>query len=478
MTTQRHQPAEDGEGVPRPVSENLDKAAQQSTWVDVLGNVMERWVPDALTTAIALMVILIGLSLAIGGTAAGTLDAYYKGLWMFLSFTMQMTLILVLSLILAATPLFKNMVVRISRLPKTRVQVVTLAALCAGGLAYLNWGISLALGPVIAIHFCREAERKGIQVDFLFLLAVLAGAGSIWQFGLSASAPLIMATPGQEIVPNMATMPLRSTIWTVASIVHVVTFLLATIMAGCWLMPRRVRPISEFPDSMKVADMAGTSGEAGRSVGTTLTPAKRLEHSSLVLMPLAIMLGGWLYVHFSVKQLSVDINSVNTTLLLLGIVFHRNVASFQNALRDAIKLSWPVVVLYHLYAGVAGLIQFTPVGEFLVSVVAPLSTPYTFPLLITVISTVVAIFIPTSGGQWAIQGSVTSAAAQAVGVTAQRGLLALSVGDHMGNLLTPFWAVVGASIARVDFRLYFGYRLIFAALWFGIGVLCFTFLPC
>ena len=41
-----------------------------------------------------------------------------------------------------------------------------------------------------------------------------------------------------------------------------------------------------------------------------------------------------------------------------------------------------------------------------------------------------------------------------------------------------FWAVVGANIARVDFRLFFGYRLIFAAIWFVIGVLCFTFLPC
>ena len=31
---------------------------------------------------------------------------------------------------------------------------------------------------------------------------------------------------------------------------------------------------------------------------------------------------------------------------------------------------------------------------------------------------------------------------------------------------------------RVDFRLMFGYRLIFAALWFTMGVLAFTFLPC
>jgi hypothetical protein len=30
----------------------------------------------------------------------------------------------------------------------------------------------------------------------------------------------------------------------------------------------------------------------------------------------------------------------------------------------------------------------------------------------------------------------------------------------------------------VDFRLMFGYRLIFAAIWFVMGTLAFTFLPC
>jgi short-chain fatty acids transporter len=315
-------------------------------------------------------------------------------------------------------------------------------------------------------------------VDFLFMLAVQAGVGSIWQFGLSASAPLIMATPGQTLVQDMAVMPLSTTIWSVASLVHVLTFLAATIVAGCWLMPKQVRQISEFHDAMNVAEFAGPRSEILRRGETPSSPAEWLERSSLVLVPLALMLVGWLYYHFFIKHLSVDVNAVNTTLLLFAIVLHGNVAGFQRALKDAIAMSWPVVVLYHLYAGVAGLIQFTPLGGFLVSVTAPISTPYTFPVLVAAISTVVAIFVPTSGGQWAIQGSVTSAAAEAVGITPQRALLALSIGDHMGNLLTPFWAVVGAGIARVDFRLFFGYRLIFAALWFVIGVLCFTFLPC
>jgi short-chain fatty acids transporter len=134
--------------------------------------------------------------------------------------------------------------------------------------------------------------------------------------------------------------------------------------------------------------------------------------------------------------------------------------------------------MYHLYAGIAGLIQFTPVGSFFVKAFDPILTAYSYPLVIAIVSTIVAIFIPSSGGQWAIQGAVTIEAAKLVGVSAQRGLLALSVGDHMGNLITPFWAVVGAGIARVDFRLMFGYRMIFAALWFVMGVLAFTFLPC
>ena len=443
-------------------------------WVDGLAAAMERLVPDAITTSILMMVALVGLSLGLGSSVTETMDAYYRGLWMLLQFTMQMTLILVLSLILGATPFFKRAIILVSRLPKTKAQVVALAVLCGGFVSYLNWGLAIALSPVIAIHFAREAERKGIPIDFLFLMATLAGAGAIWQFGFSGSAPLLMATPGNFLEKETGVMPLSSTIWSPAAMILVVTFTITVMVVGVVLMPRQVRPISHFPEATTVVDSEAPAASAVPPASF----AQWLEQSRLVMWLLAVMLAGWLYSHFFIKNLSLDINSVNTIVLFLGVLLHGTVKNYTKALQRAVAQAWPIVVIYHFYAGVAGLIQFTPVGSFVVRMFDPILTAYTYPLLIAVVSTVVAIFIPTSGGQWAIQGAVTVEAAQLVGVSAQRGLLALSVGDHMGNLITPFWAVVGAGIARVDFRLMFGYRLIFAALWFLMGVLAFTFLPC
>jgi len=451
------------------------KSDGKMQWVERLALVMERVVPDAISTSIILMIALVALALGIGTPLSTTVDAYYRGLWSLLAFTMQMTLILVLSLILGATPFFRQLIVSLSRLPRTVPQVVVGAVLTSGAIAYMNWGLAIALGPLVAIHFCRQAEAKGLRVDFLFMMATLAGAGAIWQFGFSGSAPLLVATPGHFLEKTIGVLPLSTTIWAPATLILVVSFLVATMIAGVALMPKNVRPVSEFQAAeASVVDPV----DDAPTPGSKRTAAIWMEHSPLVMAPLVLMLLAWLYMHFFVKQLSLDINSMNTIVLTLGVILHKNIFRFTRALREAVGLAWPIVLLYHLYAGVAGLIQFTPVGEYLVSFFDPIMTPYTFPLLIVVVSAIVSFFIPTSGGQWLIQGYVTVQAAAAVGHSAQRGLLALSVGDHMGNLLTPFWAVVGASIARVDFRLMFGYRLIFAGIWFVMGTLAFTFLPC
>lgn len=134
-------------------------------------------------------------------------------------------------------------------------------------------------------------------------------------------------------------------------------------------------------------------------------------------------------------------------------------------------------MLYHLYAAVAGLLEKTSIGSEFAEYLPSISTEHTFPLLTLASTAVVSVFVPSSGGQWVIRGFITSKASLTVGVTAQRELLALSVGDHVENLVSPFWSVIAAGIARMDFRTYIGYNYVWIVLWVGFGALCFTFLP-
>lgn len=455
------------------ILERSETAATVSTgWLDRFATVMGRLVPDAITAAIIFMLVLAGMALALGNSPGQIMDAYSQGLWSLLAFTMQMTLIITLSSVLGATPFFRKLILTLSRLPNTTTQVVGLAVLIIAVASYCYWGLGLALTPLVTIYFAREAERKGIRLDFLFLLATVWGSNACWQYGLSSSAALLMATPGHFLEKTTGVIPLRTTIWAPASILMEIVYLILVIVVGRLLMPKTCRPLSHFPEAFKLAEEEPLSHNAPQNV------SERLERNSLVLSVLWLALAGWLYNHFVVKGLSLDINALNTILLLMCLLLHRNIHRFTESLKRAVFSSWPLIVMYHLYAGVAGLIQHTNVGEFLAGMIAMVSTPYTFPLIAAISGSLVAIFVPSSGGQWVIQGFVTSQAAAAVGLTVQRGLLALSVGDHMGNLTAPFWYVVVAGIARVSFREFYGYGLIYAALWFVLGVLVFTFAPC
>jgi short-chain fatty acids transporter len=266
-------------------------------------------------------------------------------------------------------------------------------------------------------------------------------------------------------------MPLATTIFLPASLAFVAAFLLSVFLAALLLLPRTPRPLSEFPQARLLG------AEPPALAPPPVTPSETLESHPLPVGLLCLALAGWLWHHFVTKSGGLELNSLNTILLLSSLLLHRTARSFTTALQGAVVAAWPVIVLYHLYAGVAGLIQFTNVGDTLATFFADISTPLTFPLLTAIASAVVSLFVPSSGGQWVIQGFVTAKAATAVGVTAQRGLLALSVGDHVGNLISPFWVVIAAGVARIDFRAFIGYNVVFAVLWFVLGVLAFTFLP-
>src|SRR5689334_4781293 len=116
-------------------------------------DLVARLVPDAVTAAVLLTCTMGAVALALGNPVVKILDAYHQGLWMLLPFTMQMTLIIVLSAALAVTPFFRKAVAALARVPRAPWQVIALAFLASGVASYLYWGLGYALGPMIAIAF-------------------------------------------------------------------------------------------------------------------------------------------------------------------------------------------------------------------------------------------------------------------------------------------------------------------------------------
>ena len=168
----------------------------QEQRIERFARFMAHLVPDAITAAVVLTGLTGVLALILGNPFSPVMEAYHQGLWMLLPFTMQMTLIIVLSSALGSTPFFRRGIAALARIPSTRNRIIMLAFLSCGVCAYLYWGLGYALGPIIAIYCAAEAESKGIPIDFPFLLAVTTAGQALWQFGLSSSAPLLVASSG------------------------------------------------------------------------------------------------------------------------------------------------------------------------------------------------------------------------------------------------------------------------------------------
>ena len=168
---------------------------------------------------------------------------------------------------------------------RRRNQFIALAFLSGGLTSYLYWGLGYALGPMIAIYFAAEAERRGIDVDFPFLLAVTTAAQALWQYGLSSSAPLLVASQGHFLQDTIGVIPLSTTIWSPAAIIHEAASPCAAIMAACWMMPKRVRPDLPLSRIAGAGQNRGSVAAGGRPRG--LSFSQRLEQSPLVTLAMA-----------------------------------------------------------------------------------------------------------------------------------------------------------------------------------------------
>ena len=98
-----------------------------------------------------------------------------------------------------------------------------------------------------------------------------------------------------------------------------------------------------------------------------------------------------------------------------------------------------------------------------------ISNEHTFPLFTFYAAGLVNFFVPSGGGQWAVQAPIMLDAAQSLGVSYSKTAMAIAWGDAWTNMIQPFWALPALAIAGLRAKDIMGY-CVFVLLLSGIVI--------
>ncbi len=89
-----------------------------------------------------------------------------------------------------------------------------------------------------------------------------------------------------------------------------------------------------------------------------------------------------------------------------------------------------------------------------------ISNKTTFPIFTFISAGIVNVFVPSGGGQWAVQGPIIVDAATQLDVNIPKSVMALAYGDQLTNMLQPFWALPLLGITKLKAKDILPYTLI------------------
>jgi short-chain fatty acids transporter len=430
----------------------------------------ERWLPDAFIFALLATVLVIVAALA--ATPAGPLevvDAWGRGFWELIPFTLQMALIIITGHVLATSPPIGRVIRFLASLPRSPRGAVALVTFVTLAASWFNWGFSLVFGAVLAIEVARRVE--GVDYRALAASSVL-GLGSIWAQGLSGSAALQMATPGalqpqiRDIVAHGGLVPggiipFRHTIFLWQSLLSVAVEIVVVTFVMWLAAPPAARARTARALGIDLGD--GRSDEDAVAPVRILPPGQRLEHSP-VLTWLVVALGGTYLVRYFIQASeplnAINLNIINLSFLMLGFVLHGTPARLMRAVQNATPAVWGVILQFPFYAGIAGIITATHLSEQVANLFVRVSTPPTFPALVAIYSAVLGVFVPSGGSKWVIEAPYVMEAAHTLKVHLGWVVAAYDLGEALANLVQPFWMLPVLGLFKLGARDVMGYTIV------------------
>jgi short-chain fatty acids transporter len=409
---------------------------------------VERYLPDPYIFVLLLTIIAAVAAIAVERqTPLAVLRMWGDGFWNLLTFSMQMLLVLVTGFMLASSPPVKRLLQKLANVAKSPGGAILLVTYVSLAASWINWGFGLVVGAL----FAKELAKL-IRVDYRLLVASAYSGFVVWHGGLAGSVPLTIATDGHFTADQIGVIGTGSTIFAFFNLAIVVCMFIAIPLVNRLMLP-------DEKDSVYV-DPKRLSDDTDELRVRMTRPAERLENS--VTLAWLVGIPGLLFLldHFILRGGGLNLNVVNFLFLFLAIVLHRTPRSLLTSLHEAIKGGAGIVIQFPFYAGIMAIMVqsglATSMSEWLVSFATETSLPFwTF-----LSAGIVNLFVPSGGGQWAVQAPVMLPAAEALGADIPRIAMAVAWGDAWTNLLQPFWALPVLAIAGLKAKDIMGFCLI------------------
>lgn len=417
--------------------------------------IVNRYLPSPFIFSVALTFMAFAMGLVMTGQSALELaGAWGNGLWSLHGFAMQMALVLMTGYALANAPIAQRgleMLAGCISRPTTAIMSVTLVALLG---CWLNWGFGLVAGAV----FAKSVAKKVKNVDYPLLIASAYSGFLIWHGGLSGSIPLTLSSGGDTLAVLSGgvlteAVPVSQTIFSSYNLVIVGLLLVSVPLLNCLMHPKTPTLIN--PNLIK---------EESYVPPLTNTPAQKLDDSKLVMLLLVAMSVMYYVNEFGTKGFTLGLNVVIGLFLFAGLFFHGSLERYYQSMNQGMTAITGIVLLFPFYSGIMGLIAATDangmsIGAELTLWFTSVASQKTFALLAFLSAGIVNIFVPSGGGQMAIQGPIMIPAGEALGVKASVTAMAIAWGDAWTNMLQPFWALPLLGMAGLDARAIMGYCL-------------------
>ncbi|CAM3601195.1 short-chain fatty acid transporter [Halomonas lysinitropha] len=408
---------------------------------------VERYLPDPYIFVLLLTIIAAAAAIAVERqTPLAVMRFWGDGFWGLLTFSMQMLLVLVTGYMLASSPPVKRLLQKLAGLAKNAGSAIILVTLVSLVASWINWGFGLVVGAL----FAKELARL-VRVDYRLLVASAYSGFIVWHGGLAGSIPLTIATEGHFTVEQIGVIGTGNTIFSLFNLAIVACLFIAVPLVNRLMLPDEDESVYIDPKLL---------GEDEETRVRITRPAERLENSTTLAWLVGIPGVLFLLDHFIFRGGGLNLNVVNFLFLSLAIVLHRTPRSLLESLHEAIKGGAGIVIQFPFYAGIMAIMVQSGLAESMSETLISFATETTLPFWSFISAGIVNIFVPSGGGQWAVQAPVMLPAAEALGVDIPRVAMAVAWGDAWTNLLQPFWALPVLGIAGLKAKDIMGFCLI------------------